>query len=231
MINNSKVFKFKDESDYIFYLSELIIDLIQKKGRLDEYKMEIESIIKNNPKAKLINSTLFDSISDKTGRLFLYIFNLLGDESRKAVSYKKFRKELVRKSKYLNISINELSTEENQILSEFNSLRNWTLHIPESLFLQKKSFFKMDSDFINSNKNTITIPTYDNFEIEFLTTLKSEIIQVLDACDIILEKMKNDYSSLIKDEFKIEYENNAVKPYFFMKAVENSWNVQNGKLK
>jgi hypothetical protein len=227
--NNSKIFKFNEKADYIFYLSELIIDLIQKKDRLTKYSSEIELIIKHNPNAKFINSDLFDSISDKTNRLYQYLFNLIGDESKKAVSYRKFRKILYKQRNNLNISLEQLTQDENEILSAFNSLRNWSLHIPESLYLQKKVFFNMSSDFINANKSIIPIPQYDNYEIEFLHKIQEEIGEVMECCEKILERMKNDYSSLIGYEFKIVYENNLVKPYAFMKAVEKSWNVQNGK--
>lgn len=227
--NNSKIFRFNEKTDYIYYLSELITDLIQKKDRLTKYHSEIEFIIKNNPNAKFISSEIYESISDKTNRLFQYLFNLIGDESKKAVSYRKFRKVLYKQKSQLNISLEQLTQDENKILSDFNSLRNWGLHIPESLYLQKRVFFKLSSDFINANKNIIPIPQYDNFEIEFLIKMEDEIREVMECCEKILNRMKTDYSSLIGQEFKIEYEENLVKPYMFMKAVEKSWNVQTKK--
>tara|TARA_R110002033_G_scaffold52713_2_gene100246 strand:- start:2 stop:625 length:624 start_codon:yes stop_codon:yes gene_type:complete len=207
----------------------LITDLIQKKDKLSKYHNEVGLIIENNPNAKFIQSSLYEPLSDKTNRIFVYLFNLIGDESKKAVSYRKFRKILYKQRNQLSISLEQLSQEENNILSEFNSLRNWGLHIPESLYMQKKHFFKMDSNFIMIHQNRIPIPQYENFEIEFLTKLKQEISDVLECCETILERMKIDYSCLIGGEFKIEYENNLVKPYVFMKAVENSWNVQTGR--
>ncbi len=226
---NSKIFGFKDKGDYVFYLSELIVDLIQKSDRLKFYHSEIELILKNNPNAKFINATLYDSISDKVNRVYQYLFNLLGDESKKAVSYKKFRKLLYKERNVLGISIPSLTEKELQILSEFNSLRNWSLHIPESLFIQKRLHFQMDSDFMMANKNKISIPRYNNFEIEFLTKQKEEVESVFEYSEIILQRMKDDYSSLIGGKFELEYEDNQVKPYFFMKAVEESWNSQNSK--
>ena len=65
-----KEFKFNDKSDYIFYLSELIIDCYQKTDRLKKYGQEIEQIILTNPNAKLIQTELYESISDKVNRLF-----------------------------------------------------------------------------------------------------------------------------------------------------------------
>lgn len=226
---NSKIFRFKDKGDFVFYLSELIVDLIQKTDRLKFYHSEIEEILRNNPNAKFINAILYDSISDKVNRVYQYLFNLLGDESKMAVSYRKFRKLLYKQRNMLEITISPLTEDELQILSEFNSLRNWSLHIPESLYIQKRIHFQMDSNFMMANKNKIAIPRYDNFEIEFLTKQKEEIESVFEYTDIILKRMKEDYSSLIDGQFELEYEENQVKPYFFMKAVEESWNSQNRK--
>jgi hypothetical protein len=227
--NNSKTFKFNDKGDYVFYLSELILDLIQKTDRLKCYHKEIDSILSSNPKAKFIDSVLYESISDKVCRLFQYLFNLIGDESKKAVSFRKFRKLLYKQRTVLGILLESLSEEENKVLSDFNSLRNWSLHIPESLFIQKREFFKMDSNFILTHKTKIPIPRYDNFEIEFLITQKKEIEDVLEGTELILSRMKSDYSILIGGDFELIYEDNQVKPYFFMKAVEKSWNSQNNK--
>ena len=218
--SNSKTFNFTDISDYIFYLSELIIDTIQKKERIEYYLKEIENVIETNPKAKLINADIYDAISDKTMRPMQYIFNLLGDESKKAVSYRKFRKILFNNKSKLGIQLDKLNLEEESILGQFNQIRNWGLHIPESLFLQKKSFFKMDKDFILENKKKIIIPKYDNFEIEFLHKFKGEIQEVVTAIEIILTRMKSDYEALIGETFELEYEDNFVKPYLIMKIAQ-----------
>jgi hypothetical protein len=226
---NSKTFNFSDISDYVFYLSELIIDTIQKKERIEFYLKEIENIIETNPKAKLINSDLYEAISDKTMRPIQYIFNLLGDESKKAVSYRKFRKLLFNNKMKLGIQLDKLNLDEENILGQFNQLRNWGLHIPESLFIQKKVFFKMDKDFIIENKKKIIIPKYNNFEIEFLHKFKVEIQEVITAIELILTRMKSDYEALIGETFELEYEDNFAKPYLIMNIAQDSWDVQNGR--
>lgn len=226
---NSKIFNFSDISDYVFYLSELIIDTIQKKERIEFYLKEIENIIETNPRAKLINSDLYEAISDKTMRPMQYIFNLLGDESKKAVSYRKFRKLLFNNKMKLGIQLDKLNLDEENILGQFNQLRNWGLHIPESLFIQKKVFFKMDKDFIIENKKKIIIPKYNNFEIEFLHKFKVEIQEVITAIELILTRMKYDYEALIGETFELEYEDNFAKPYLIMNIAQDSWDVQNGR--
>jgi len=228
---NTKYFKFNEKADFVYYLAELITDLIQKQKRLEIYEKEVRLILKNNPDAKIIQSELYEAISDKVNRVFQYLFNLIGDESKKAVSFRKFRKILFKERNNLGIELDALNQEEKEILGEFNQLRNWGLHIPESIFLQKKIFFKMDSDFILKNRKTIPIPLYDYFEIKFLSEMGREIKEVLEASNMILERMKKDYVTLIGEDLIIDYERNQVKPYVFMNAVQNSWDVQTGKKK
>jgi hypothetical protein len=225
-MQKSKSYKFEDKTDYIFYLSEIIIDLIQRKERIELCLKEANSILINNPSAKLINSNLYDSISDTIIRPLQYIFNLLGDESKQAVSYKKFRKLLFVKRNILGIDLNPLSDEENRILNEFNLLRNWSLHIPESIYTEKKTFFKINSDFIIENKNKIIIPKYENFEIKFLENFKKEMGDVLIEIEKILSRMKDDYRIIIGEDFEIEYEQNHYKSFAIMDIVSNSWDIQ-----
>lgn len=225
----SKYFNFENKSDYIYYLSEIIIDTIQKKERLEFYLGEIITLLETNPNAKLINSKLYESISDKTIRPLQYLSNLIGDESKKAVSYRKFRKILFKNRNDLKIKIDNLSTEEEKLLGEFNQLRNWGLHIPESLFLQKKIFFKMDENYILENKAQIIIPRYDNFEIKFLQQYKEELSDFLSSTEIILSRMKRDYEQLIEEKFEFVFEDNIYKPYKIMDIAQNSWDIQNGK--
>lgn len=227
--NTSKIYMFKVKEDYIFYLSELIIDAIQKSKRLKKYENEIEYLLTNNPEKKFIEAEFYESFSDKTSRLFQYIFNLIGDETKQAVSYRKFRKILYKNKRLLNIEINNLSPDEEFIIGEFHKLRNWSLHIPESIFVHQREFFKIDDDFINDNKSIIAVDYFEYFEIEFLKKQKEEIIQVLNGVEIILTKMKEDYSKLVGG--KVDYQDDLmqIKPYSIMEVAEKSWNTQKGR--
>lgn len=228
-MDKSKSYKFIDKTDYIFYLSEIIIDVINKKERIESCLEEVNSILRDNPKAKIIESGLYDSISDTIIRPLQYLFNLLGDESKHAVSYKKFRKQLFSKRSFLGIELEQLNEDEKKILEEFNQLRNWGLHIPESIYSEKKVFFKMNSDFIMENKNKIIIPKYENFEIKFLENFKNETGDVLIEIEKILSRMKDDYRILIGGDFEISYEQNHHKSFAIMDIVSNSWDVQTNK--
>lgn len=227
--NTSKIYMFKVKEDYIFYLSELIIDTIQKSKRLKKYEDEIELILKNNADKKLVETEFFESISDKTSRLFQYIFNLIGDETKQAVSYRKFRKLLYKNKRILGIEISSLSQEEEFIIGEFNKLRNWSLHIPESIYVHKREFFKVDEKFIDKYKLIIAVDYYKYFKIEFLVQLKDEINQVLEGVEIVLTKMKEDYSILVGGEVEYQEDVFVSKPYAIMEVAQKSWDTQKGK--
>lgn len=227
--NTSKIFLFKVKEDYIYYLSELIIDTIQKSKRLKKYENEIDNLLKNNRGKKLIEAEFYESFSDKTSRLFQYIFNLIGDETKQAFSYRKFRKILFKNRRLLNIEIEHLTTEEEFIIGEFHKLRNWSLHIPESIHNHKREFFKIDNKFINEHKSIIAVDYYEYFEIEFLEKQKGEINQILNGVEIVLNRMKDDYSKLVGE--KVEYKEDLmqVKPYAIMEVAKKSLETQKGK--
>src|SRR5690606_26584169 len=129
-----------------------------------------------------------------------------------AFSYRKFRKILYKNRKSLNIELDILTNEEEIIIGEFHKLRNWSLHIPESILNHKRDFFKIDDKFIDENKLIIAVDYYQYFEIEFLIKQKNEINQVLSGVEIVLKKMKEDYSKLVGEDVEYKEDLMQVKP-------------------
>ncbi|WP_282167932.1 hypothetical protein [Shewanella japonica] len=224
-----KSYKFKELSDYIYYLSEIIADTAKYKGRLARYEKEIDNLFAELPNAKYIETELFESVSDKTKAIFYYLFNLLGDEAKNAISYRRFRKTLLRDSKTLKIKIPTLTSEEAQISNNLNKIRNWGLHIPESLLVSKRQFCKADKAFIMTQSQTIPLPDFEYFEIEYLSTLKTDVADVIEAVNILEKRMHKDYSILIGSDFKLSPELMKVKPYIIMDVVQGSSDIQMGR--
>lgn len=52
----------------------------------------MDDLITKNKDKKIIEIYLYQSISYQIKSLFYYIFNLIGDETKLAISYRKFRK-------------------------------------------------------------------------------------------------------------------------------------------
>ena len=220
---NNKIFNLTNKEDYIFYLSEIIIDFITYKNRLSIYQLEMNTLIEKNKDKKIIDIYLYQSISDRIKSLFYYIFNLIGDETKLAVSYRKFRKRLYKNKAHLALAIEDLSEEETQIINNFNKHRNWGLHIPESLIVQKKDFLKIDYDFINKHKNNIAVPHYEFFEIEYLEKLNVETIEVLSELKKLEKRIFKDYRLLVNEPFEVKIEIQQVKPYKIMDIVKSSY--------
>lgn len=224
-----KIYKFREKEDYIFYLSEIISDTVKYKERLVRYLCEINELIESNPEAKVIDTVLYESISDKTKAILYYLFNLLGDESKSAISYRKFRKLLVRGNACLGVKFESLSNDEAQISNGFNQHRNWGLHIPESLFTNKREIFQITAIEIDKYKETIPLEVYEYFDIKYLTSFKSELDDVVSSVEVLEKRMMQDYLKLTGVNFQVSLIHLQVKPYEIMDVVQASLNTQTKK--
>ncbi len=230
-MQNMKRYKLDCHDDYIFYLMEILIDVTQYKKRLTFYHSEIGSILDSNPDSKIIESTFYESISDKIRSVLFYLFNIIGDETKNTVSYRRFRKILYKNQGNLGIVISRLPEDTLSILKSFNQYRNWGLHIPESLLIGKRKLFKIDSEFINTLKLNIPLPTYQYYEIKFLQCLFDEVESVLTSVQHVEEYIMQDYKALVGKEFSMYPDIQQVKPYGIMKAVQTSLDIQTGRQK
>jgi len=224
-----KSYQFKKLPDYIYYLSEIIIDTAKYKARLERYLQEIDVLLAKNSSAKFIETELYESLSDKTKAVFFYLFNLLGDETKTAISYRKFRKMLLKNSKILGISIPKLTNVEAQTSNSFNKHRNWGLHIPESLLVSKRKFLNVDDDFIMLHCKEVPLPHFQYFEIEYLHQLRKEVASVLLSIDLLENRMHKDYTVLVGGAFRLYPDAMKVKPYRIMEIVKGSHEIQMGK--
>lgn len=224
-----KYYSFNTITDYIFYLSEIISDCHQKKSRLEKYLGEIDILIKENPVAKSIEADLYEEISDKSLRLIQYLSNLIGDNTKWAMSYSRFRKVLESNKNKLWISINELKKSELDLLHEFNSLRNWWLHIPESLIISKRNKLILDNNIIELYKHNILRVIYKYYELKYLKELQNEVREFLVSTNSIFLTMITDYDLLIKSKSVIEFETWNLKPYLLMDIVQDSLNIHNNQ--
>jgi hypothetical protein len=224
-----KIYKFREKEDYIFYLSEIISDTVKYKERLKRYLTEINDLVALNPDAKVIDAFTYESVSDKAKAILYYLFNLLGDESKSAISYRKFRKRLVKGAPCLGTKFDTLTNEEAQISNSFNQHRNWGLHIPESLLTNKREIFEITGVEIDKYKETVPLEVYEYFEIEYLTSLKTELADVVSSVEVLENRMMQDYLKLAGVHFQVSLIHLKVKPYKIMDVVQASLNTQTKK--
>ncbi|CDT85897.1 hypothetical protein BCT42_14575 [Vibrio lentus] len=226
-----KIYAFSSKQDYIFYLSQIIADTIKYKERLKRYLKEIDELVKTSGDSKVIDAVLYESVSDKSKAILYYLFNLLGDESKGAVSYRKFRKLLVKGSPCLGVVFEKLNSEETQVSNSFNRHRNWGLHIPESLLTNEREMHEITGAVIDENMGTIPLEVYEYFDIKYLTSLQLELKDVVSSVEVLEERMMQDYLKLVGVDFQVSFYNLKVKPYAIMEVVQASFDTQTKKRK
>ena len=109
---------------------------------------------------------VYAEMLDKTSNVVDYLLNLLGDAQTSSISYFKFR-SYVSKHPVADATLNPLEEETQRLLSDFNRMRNWQNHVPESLLVAEmeqvkdgKMEFPIDPVEITIYRNV----TYDYFK-------------------------------------------------------------------
>ncbi|MFN4151500.1 MAG: hypothetical protein ACK4IX_11200 [Candidatus Sericytochromatia bacterium] len=198
----SKTFKLQKKDDFIEYLKELIIlvhkFILKQKKYLDDLKNKIESYESIN--SIKISTLEYDEISDKMMHIQGYLLNLIGDQSKDAMSYKKFRQK-ISGNKHI-FGLKTLNNNISSILNQFNTSRNWSMHVPESLL---NSRIKINKDLnIKPLLNPINIAEYEYYQGRWLVSLYNECKNFCNGFEIVFKQMLEDYSILINDKVEIE---------------------------
>lgn len=239
MSQNYKYFALDKKEDFIEYLLFLInhTQIYMKSHK--RYLKEMEQIIENmglreNP-SKKINPTMYDDLRNKISTPGNMLLNILGDETKTAISYRKFRvivKRRMKKNK-LDIGLEELPEEIWEILKELNICRNWGLHIPESLLVAEVETRKMAEKekgvvFIR-NYNPIKNTVYNYYEGGWIVDLYEECAHIHSGFSKVFQQMKKDYSKLIGESMRMENIIFDTRPLKDMNIPKISTLIQRGK--
>ncbi|MCT4593198.1 MAG: hypothetical protein N4A57_02840 [Anaeromicrobium sp.] len=209
---NHKIFSLETKEDFIIYLSELIILVQMKLTILKRYLEQLEKEIEicgldQNHNVK-ISPNVYQEYRDKLMNTQNYLLNLVGDETKTAMSYKKFRKILEKKSKSIGIEFDKLKEELQALIIKANVSRNWSMHVPESLLNAQMEYDTEESGedirkFILDNVNPIGIPHYEYYEGKWLLDLYENSKLSYEGTRMIHQQMKKDYSKLIGESVRI----------------------------
>ncbi|GAS80373.1 hypothetical protein [Paenibacillus amylolyticus] len=198
MKENFKEYKLETRDDFIIYLRYLIQlgqrQLYYFKLYLKEMELDIERLRNNG----IIDGLTYEKHRTSIAFLTIYLFNLIGDESKGALSYRKFRKLAEKKE----IGLIPLNDKIKNILVEANNARNWSCHIPESyLHAEFEAAKKHNKNF--SKEGVIRIPSpiivtiHKTHSIEWLMHLVNDSKNNRDNFVNVLLQMKKDFSILI----------------------------------
>jgi len=115
--------------------------------------------------------------NDKTCNILSYLLNLLGDCQTSSISYFKYRKQIQKRIQRgnLDIPLSIISEKISDMMSEFNKMRNWQNHIPESLLISELDMIHAGNMEFPMNPVEITHyenVTYECFEHLYLSNLE-----------------------------------------------------------
>lgn len=237
MTNNLKIYKLDKKEDYIVYLRHLIILAHKNMMVYKMYLNKLEKYINQNEYDKkpesLIRPEVYFENQDKINNTSSYLLNLFADDTGIAMSYKKFRRCANKKIKKLQLGLDELDDEINNIIMQFNNLRNWSLHVPESLVTAQLEIVKKHKleDYFMNDYSTISIPEYIYYEAAWLVDLLKENKELYSGCSKIFQQMKRDYSKLTGSSMRIEKKYYDIRPINDMDIPKISFEIQKNSYK
>lgn len=206
---NKKQFQLDNKENCIIYLCRIISSCELCMDRYKVYNKETKEVLNRYQKGDKIPYEIYVSIMDKTSSVMCYLLNLLGDCQSSSISYFKYRKQVQKLiNRGLNdIKINEFDDEIKEILAEFNKLRNWQNHVPESLLISELEF--IESKMMILPRNPMVINHYQYVTYEYFMDLYEQNVSFYNVARKIVQAAKKDYSLLVGST--VEYPRRYIK--------------------
>lgn len=217
-----KTYSFNSKYDHVYYFNYLIQEVLNFKDQFDSCVKDLNLLESSLDEGAPIPILEFEVISRRKDGILRFLCNLLGDETKGAISFKKYRKKLKKDASKYAITLPELPASISAQLNELNQLRNWSLHYPESLLVAERALLQ---DPIRSD--LIYRTNYKFYEREYLTKMIEDLTYLSECFKNIFNQMINDYELLIGQKVTIIKIPITIKKYDFMQPVADSWDMQN----
>lgn len=217
-----RTYSFNSKYDHIYYFNYLIQEVLNYKDQFNtclNEMIELDSILNQD---NIIETLQFEALSRRKDGILRFLCNLLGDETKGTLSFRKYRKKLKKEAPKYGITLPELSNSISVQLNCLNQIRNWSLHYPESLLVAERALLQgtIRSDFIYRTN-------YKFYEREYLIKMIEELTDLNNCFESIFNQMINDYELLIGQKVSIIKMPISIKKYAFMQPVSDSWDMQN----
>lgn len=199
-----KQFPLTNKTNCIIYLQRIIATSELCLGRLKKYNEDTEKLLGEYNKEDIIPYKIYEIEKDKTANVICYLLNILGDSQSTSISYFKFRKQIERLAKkgVDGIIYTIFSDDITDLLADFNRMRNWQNHIPESLLMSEIELIK-DGKFSSHLKNPIELNIGQYVTYEYMEDLYNENVGFYKAARKLVQMCKKDYSLLIGESVRI----------------------------
>lgn len=238
---NKKIKAIENKKDAIIFLNQMIILVDKRMTRLKRSILDLEEELKKyDENVKTIRTDIYHRHSERIECLSSYLFNLFGDETKMAVSYKQFRNIIEKKAKqgHKEFQLDKLESDIVNLLNQFRDMRNWSHHVPQSVLNSQLDYMKEQAGLpsglveFNFSDEIIAVLTWEYHEIAWLYELHSNITKQYQEFSKVFQRMKKDYSKLIGTSMRIIREQQSIpRPSDFRLIAENSYLINTGKRK
>lgn len=197
MGKEKKQFPLDSKANCCIYLCRIISSCELCMDKFKRYNAQTKSEIEKYDHSEVISYDTYGELCDKTYNVMSYLLNLLGDGQTSSISYFKYRQQIQKRIARgkADIPLTALTPEVSELMSEFNKMRNWLNHVPESLLIAEMDMVKAGKMLVSMNPVEIThyrSVTYEYFEHLYLSN-----VEFCENARKIIQAAKRDYSLLM----------------------------------
>ena len=197
MSKANKQFPLDSKENCCIYLCRIISSCELCMDKLKKYNQQTDTILSKLQASDTISIDRYEKIADQTSNVLSYLANLLGDAQTSSISYFKYRSLIQKRIKrgQLDIPLTPMSEDIQDLLSEFNKIRNWLNHVPESLLIAEVEQIRAGTTSLPMDPVIIT--HYKSVTYEYLKDLYNANKSFYEAARKIIQIAKKDYSLLM----------------------------------
>lgn len=197
MGKNKKQFPLDSKENCCIYLCRIISSCELCMDKLKNYNKQIKNDLEKYSQCNVVPYDIYGEHADKTYNVISYLANLLGDCQKTSISYFKYREEISKRIKRgnLDIPLTEITEEIKDLMCEFNKMRNWLNHVPESLLIAELELINKGERQLP--RNPVEITHYYNVTYEYFEHLYLSNDEFYTNARQVIQVAKRDYSLLM----------------------------------
>lgn len=199
MGKEKKQFPLDSKENCCMYLCRIISSCELCMDKFKKYNAQAKNEIEKNIHAEVISYDTYSELCDKTYNVMSYLLNLLGDCQTTSISYFKYRQQIQKRINRGNVDIPlaAIPPDVLELISEFNKMRNWQNHIPESLLIAEMDMVQNGT--MEFPMNPVEITHYQFVTYEYFEHLYLSNITFCENARKIIQAAKRDYSLLMRE--------------------------------
>lgn len=193
MGKEDKQFPLTSKYNCTIYLNRIISSCEICMDRLKKYNTEGKELLEEYSGKSIVPHEVYAEMLDKTSNVMDYLLNLLGDAQTSSISYFKFR-SYISKHPVADVTLTPLEEQIQELLKDFNRIRNWQNHVPESLLIAEMEQVKAGK--MNFPMDPVDIIVHKNVSYNYFKDMIETNISFYNSARKIIQRAKRDYRNI-----------------------------------